>query len=333
MMFVPRIALFVDAENVTSAKRVGCVIRLLDEVGNLTSRFAYGKPGRAEGWNNDFIRSHGLEYVPVAAVTPSKKNDIVDKQLIVGAMDRLARGEVDVLAIVSGDADYSALVRHARERVSEVWGFALSGNSGNDFRKLFTPGRFFPIDRAHTVEGERDMREEVKRAAAGVRPLISARQKAGAPTVMSEADVEKIKSVLLDAAREITRSARPGAAMATFANSPSSVDMEEIRSFLVSELRKPDARTHYTQLLRLAGGDMPALFRALTDISEESNARDGVLLSAVVVNKSKVPGPGFFVMAQDLGRQFDIGSEDDKRRMWAEELAKAREWARRQDDS
>ena len=130
MITIPRIALFIDVENVTDPEAVGNVVRSLDSVGNLTARFAYGKSVPPKGWNNEFLRRHAIDYVPVTSISKSKKNDIVDKQLIVGAMDHLARGATDVLALVSGDADYGALVRHARGMVFGGLGIRVRGELG-----------------------------------------------------------------------------------------------------------------------------------------------------------------------------------------------------------
>ena len=284
MITIPRIALFIDVENVTDPEAVGNVVRSLDSVGNLTARFAYGKSVPPKGWNNEFLRRHAIDYVPVTSISKSKKNDIVDKQLIVGAMDHLARGATDVLALVSGDADYGALVRHARGMVSEVWGFAFEENSAPHFRRGFT--QFFHLDDI----GPRTS-VKIQEAAASVRKSVA-----------------RAESAL-----------------------PAGVDIDGVKAALIAALREEDGRLYYrSPELRRLVSDMKILFRVLTHISEESDERDGIFLSAVVVSpKTGIPGSGFFDMARGLGREFVVGDEDDEKRMWAEELFNARKWARR----
>lgn len=289
MKVAPRIALFIDAENITSSKVVGILVSLLNECGNLTVRIAYGK-GTPPGWDAEFLRKHALEFKRVPPVTPSKKNDIVDKQLIVAAMANfLDRGIPDVLAIVAGDADYTALVRDARGRVSEVWGFANTANSGADFRREFT--RFFPLDNIKESGGEGKLRADMERAAAEVRSLVSVKK------------------------------------------NPQEVDLDGVGRVLIDALKRDNHRLDYNnpELNRLVDNDRGKLFHALTTISEDSNRRNGVFLSAVVVSaKSGVPGEGFFGMAKRCGRVFDDGDKADKERLWVEELVKARYWARKQ---
>ena len=284
MITIPRIALFIDVENVPDSEAVGEVVRSLDSVGNLTARIAYGKSVRPKGWNDEFLRRQAIDYVPVNFITSSKKNDIVDKQLIVGAMDHLSRGKADVLALVSGDADYGALVRHARGVISEVWGFAFEDNSAADFRRGFN--QFFYLDEIGTQASA----AKIQAAAANVRKLVAKTESA------------------------------PSAG----------VDIDGIKAALIAALRKKDGRLHYSELRRLVP-DMKVLFWVLTHISKESNAREGILLSAVVVGaKTGIPGSGFFDMARELGREFTAGDKESEGYMWADELDKARRWAREQ---
>ena len=287
MKIAPRIALFIDAENISSCSTIGFLVEQLNEFGNLTVRIAYGKC-RPSGWTDEFLRKHALEFKLVPAITRSKTNDIVDKKLIVDAMANfLDRGIPDVLAIVAGDADYSGLALDARARVSDVWGFAHKGNSGEDFRNVFT--RFFSLDRDDNPEWEKEVRASIEKAAAEVRSLMHVRKN------FQEIDIDGIRRVLINA------------------------------------LKQDDCKLDYNnpELNRLVGNDRQKLFRALTDISEDSNRRDNVFLSAVVVSgKTQVPGDGFFGMARRCGRAFVAGDEKAKAQMWADELSKARNWAR-----
>ena len=308
MQATPRIALFIDAENIPAPK-AEVVVRLLDEVGNLTSRLAYGPLGPRPGWTVAFLRENALDYVPVIAPAKNKK-DAVDKRLIADAVARLERGTVDVLAVAAGDSDYWPLVRHARGMVSEVWGFALPGNSGASYRDECT--RFFLLDGVDAATGEARVKRELAKAAGALRIL---RKKEDRP---------KPEVALPNGVRKA-----PDGGWSTRA--PAGVDLNGVRHVLIDALR--DGRLldfNSPEFYRLIP-DRRVLFDALTAISEESNARHGVLLSAVAYNASrKIPGKGFFAMAKRCGKPFVAGDEEDMARMWAEELAKARDWARKQ---
>ncbi|MGN6275511.1 MAG: hypothetical protein ACTHNP_06200 [Solirubrobacterales bacterium] len=84
---------------------------------------------------------------------------------------------------------------------------------------------------------------------------------------------------------------------------------EEIRAELEAVARRGKT-IYYSQLtprvkavhLERDSNDLASL---LDDVSRESDARMGVMLSAVVVRKGEdhVPGSGFFKLARELGRQ------------------------------
>ena len=66
----------------------------------------------------------------------------------------------------------------------------------------------------------------------------------------------------------------------------------------------------------------------LGEISEAEHAQRRPMLSAIVVNTSGIPGPGFFVLAHELGR-YQGTTRDDEAHFWhAEEDAVYVAWAR-----
>ena len=66
----------------------------------------------------------------------------------------------------------------------------------------------------------------------------------------------------------------------------------------------------------------------LCEISRNEHQHGRPMLSAVVVGVSGVPGQGFYVLAQELGR-FEGGSKEDQLRFWEEEKqAVYDEWKR-----
>ena len=68
-------------------------------------------------------------------------------------------------------------------------------------------------------------------------------------------------------------------------------------------------------------------------ISQEEHDRGRPMLSAVAVGSSGIPGEGFFVLARDLGAEFE-DTPDGKRKFWEEERVKVYEiWQRELKDS
>lgn len=58
------------------------------------------------------------------------------------------------------------------------------------------------------------------------------------------------------------------------------------------------------------------------EISEDEHSSDRPLLSALVVSSTNgLPGPGFFIMAQRLGKLSTDASDDEKHRYWETERA------------
>ena len=66
----------------------------------------------------------------------------------------------------------------------------------------------------------------------------------------------------------------------------------------------------------------------LGEISEAEDAQQWPMLSAIVVNTSGMPGPGFFVLAQQLGRYQGTTKGDDVTFWHAEEDAVYAAWER-----
>ncbi|MFC2165399.1 hypothetical protein ACFLT2_10450 [Acidobacteriota bacterium] len=59
----------------------------------------------------------------------------------------------------------------------------------------------------------------------------------------------------------------------------------------------------------------------LGEISEDEVSNGRPMLSAVAVNVQGEPGPGFFVLARELGKEFD-DSREGRRKFWESELHK-----------
>ena len=98
---------------------------------------------------------------------------------------------------------------------------------------------------------------------------------------------------------------------------------EEIRAVLIATA-KAQGTIAYSELVEKVNAiDIPAHGPAIGDIlgeiSSEENERGRGMLTVLVVHKhgDKRPGPGFFELAEDLGR--DTSNED---KCWVDELNK-----------
>ena len=81
--------------------------------------------------------------------------------------------------------------------------------------------------------------------------------------------------------------------------------------------------------LPLQGSHMGSqLGHLLGEISEDEVNNGRPMLSAVAVNVQGVPGPGFYVLARDLGKKFD-DSREGRLEFWKSELSNVYEvWKR-----
>ena len=110
---IKKIALFIDAENISS--RFGNLIMdNLEKRGEVFIRRIYGnweKPSLRK-WN-DCILHYGLR--TVHQIDFSSGKNATDMSLIVDVMDVLHKNQADIFAIVSNDSDYTPLAVRLRE--------------------------------------------------------------------------------------------------------------------------------------------------------------------------------------------------------------------------
>lgn len=112
MTTLPRVALLVDGENLSST-HAGALLTGAREEGDPIFRRVYGDVGRMPGWAEepDFHLIH----------SGTGKN-AADLLLVIGAMEVMLKGRADVLVIASSDRDFSHLAIHLREAGLRVVG-------------------------------------------------------------------------------------------------------------------------------------------------------------------------------------------------------------------
>lgn len=127
----PRVALLIDADNLSSAGDVEEAFRALDQLGlHVSLRRAYGGQDKLAGMK-DVLRQHAIR----GFINQGKGT--TDVALVVDAMDLLHTGSLpNIVAIASSDADFAPLALRLREAGMRVICFARSGKSDLDTLKL-----------------------------------------------------------------------------------------------------------------------------------------------------------------------------------------------------
>ncbi|MGK2900219.1 MAG: NYN domain-containing protein [Burkholderiaceae bacterium] len=172
-----RVALLIDADNLSGDVIEQAVEHLLKMYGAIHFRRAYSSPQKVIE-HTDLFRRHSIR--PMVNV-PTGKNS-TDIALAVDAMD-LAIGESpDVVVIASSDSDYAPLAQRLREKGCRVLGIGQAGKTGSESPLAYDEF----IDLAH-----RKARDNSARAADDARPARArtppARTRAASAPVVSPA--------------------------------------------------------------------------------------------------------------------------------------------------
>lgn len=109
-----RLALLIDAENITEAGLVRRLLDLLGRHGEVRIRRAYGdwSGERLRRWREALVQ-HAIQAVQVFPAAVGK--NAADIALVVEAMDLLHGGGVDGFCLLASDSDYTRLVMRLRE--------------------------------------------------------------------------------------------------------------------------------------------------------------------------------------------------------------------------
>ena len=125
-----RIALLVDADNV-SIDVLRQVLQRLDEAGaRLQHRRAYGSVQKAVEFA-EICRDHAIRFLPSTFAGPNA----TDIAMAIDAVELMLRQPVQEVVIVSSDMDYSPLIVRLRELGCRVVGYGQQGKSGRDIER------------------------------------------------------------------------------------------------------------------------------------------------------------------------------------------------------
>jgi hypothetical protein len=105
-----RLALFIDADNISLHVAPGILDRLLEKW-DVSYRRAYGLNLVAE---EEILRK--LSIVPVEVLNNSPGKNSTDFALVIDAMEELCLGHSEAICIVSADGDFTRLVQRIREK-------------------------------------------------------------------------------------------------------------------------------------------------------------------------------------------------------------------------
>ncbi len=116
-----KIALFIDADNISAKKYVDNIFTELTKYGKVTIRHMYGD------WSVDRLKKwlgYSAKYslVPVMQINDTPGKNASDIGLIIEAMDFLYTEDVDIFCIVSSDGDFNRLAKRIRESGKTVIG-------------------------------------------------------------------------------------------------------------------------------------------------------------------------------------------------------------------
>jgi uncharacterized protein (TIGR00288 family) len=115
-----RVAILIDCDNI-SPKLAASLLGETTKYGTLTIKRGYGdwSSARLAGWRAA-LPAYAIQPVQHFAYVAGKNSS--DAVLTVDAMDILYSGSVDVFVVVSGDSDFTPLVRRVRESGRKVFG-------------------------------------------------------------------------------------------------------------------------------------------------------------------------------------------------------------------
>ncbi len=155
-----RVALLIDADNLSGDVIAQAVEHLIERYGAVHFRRAYSSPQKVLE-HTDLFRRYSIR--PMVNV-PTGKNS-TDIALAVDAIDLAICEHPDVVVIGSSDSDYAPLAQRLREKGCRVLGIGQAGKTGGEAPLAYDEF----IDLAH-----RRSTREAQRAAPAARPSAAA---------------------------------------------------------------------------------------------------------------------------------------------------------------
>ncbi len=124
---IPKIALLIDAENV-SESYLAVIIKELHDYGSIVTRRVYGdwSSDNLKKWRNKAYE-HAFNEVHISSNVKGKNSS--DIGIVINAMDILHSNDVDIFCLVSSDSDFTKLNLRLRESNKYVVGMGEKSKS------------------------------------------------------------------------------------------------------------------------------------------------------------------------------------------------------------
>jgi len=151
-----RVAIFVDAENLTQWIKLDGLETLLEElssIGTVVVRKAYAR------WTNMNVAAHQgtlnrLGFELIHTFHPVNGKNSADIQMAVDVMEYAGREDLQSIVLATGDSDFSPLFRRLREKGKQVLGAGPRSALSESVKSSCS--RFFYTDTIHTDEIQDD---------------------------------------------------------------------------------------------------------------------------------------------------------------------------------
>lgn len=155
-----KIALLIDADNISAKKYVDNIFTELTKYGKVTIRHMYGD------WSVDRLKkwlAYSAKYslVPVMQLNDTPGKNASDIGLIIEAMDFLYTEDVDIFCIVSSDGDFNRLAKRIRESGKTVIGMGEK-KTPEAFRNSCEKFIFLDIENEEQADAEDEVERTVK---------------------------------------------------------------------------------------------------------------------------------------------------------------------------
>lgn len=115
------VAMFIDCDNV-SAKYIDSIFKDLSQYGRITIRKAYGdwSNRHLQGWENVLLDYNIQPYQQFAYTNNKNASDIA---IVIDVMDSIYTKDIDIIALVTSDSDFTPLVARVLSDAKTVFGY------------------------------------------------------------------------------------------------------------------------------------------------------------------------------------------------------------------
>ena len=115
------VAMFIDCDNV-SAKYIDSIFKDLSQYGRITIRKAYGDwtNKHLHGWENVLLDYNIQPYQQFAYASKKNASDIA---IVIDVMDSIYTKDIDIIALVTSDSDFTPLVTRVLSDAKTVLGY------------------------------------------------------------------------------------------------------------------------------------------------------------------------------------------------------------------